>query len=142
MSQQDYFLGTWTCDVHSNAVGHIPAGDYQSTIVTKTDLGGHWHSIRNESTRATVAGWAGWDRNAKHFIRVAFDSFGGMETKVSDGWTGDDWVYTGTSSVAGKESPLRHTMTKKGDKEFVGKYEIQVDGKWTVIRTEDCKKGS
>ena len=132
MAPLAFFLGTWTCDVHAQSVGFIPERKYQSTITIKNDLGGSWNSIRNESNAATVAGFTGWDRSSKRFVRVAFDSFGGMESKYSDGWKGDDWVWTGTSSVAGKDAPLRHTITRHGDAEFVGKYEMQDGDKWTL----------
>jgi len=140
MAQLAYFAGVWKCDVSRVARGHIPAKTYQGTITVKDDLGGFWNSIRNESTEATVAGFSGYDRSSQRFLRVAFDSYGGMETKTSDGWKGDDFVWSGTSSVAGKDAPLKHTITKHGDKEFSGTYEIEEDGKWQSIRTEVCKK--
>jgi hypothetical protein len=140
MAKLAYFDGVWTCDVDAIATGHIPARKYVSTITIKDDLDGSWNAIRNESAGVTIAGYSGWDRTAKHYVRVAFDSFGGMETKISDGWKDKDWVWTGTSSVTGKDAPLRHTITKQGDGEFLGKYEIQDGSAWTQIRTEHCKK--
>jgi hypothetical protein len=140
MAQMDYYLGTWTCDVTAVALCHIPARTYQSTITTQSDLGGSWVSIRNHSAGVTVAGFSGYDRASKHFLRVAFDSYGGMESKTSDGWKGDDWEWIGTSTICGKDLPMRHTITKHGDKEFAGKYELEIDGQWTVSRSELCKR--
>jgi hypothetical protein len=139
MAQTDFFLGTWDCDVHRYP-GPMGEKRYKSTIVTKADLGGNWTSIRNSSEETTVAGYSGYDRNSKKFVRVAFDDHGGMEVKTSTGWTGDDWVYEGKSSVMGREVPLRHTLTKRGEREFYGKYELEFGGKYMTVRDETCKK--
>jgi hypothetical protein len=141
MAQLAYFLGTWQCDVEAFQFGYIPGGKYHSTIHVTDDLGGMWNAIRNSSDRASVAAFTGWFRAGHHYVRVGVDSRGGMEQKVSDGWTGNDWIWTGTFSGTGEELPMHHTLTKHTDTEFFGKYEVQgKDGQWKLIRQELCKK--
>lgn len=141
MAQTDFFLGTWDCDVH-RFPGPMGEKRYKGTIVTKPDLGGRWTSIRNTSDEASVVGYSGYDAVTKTYVRVAFDSKGGIEKKSSPGWSGDEWVFTGTTTVMamGKEVPLRHTLTRRGDREFYSKYELQFGPQWIPVREETCKK--
>lgn len=141
MAQTDFFLGTWDCDVH-RLPGPLGEKRYKGTIVAQQELDGNWTSIHNSSEEASVAGYSGWDGVAKKFVRVAFDSKGGIEHKSSTGWVGNEWVFEGTTSVmaVGREVPLRHTLTKKGDAEFDSKYELQFGPRWVAVREETCKK--
>jgi hypothetical protein len=88
-------------------------------------------------------GMSGYDPATKKFVRVDFDSSGGMVHLSSPGWEGDKMTWVGDGTMMGQKVKMRHTMTKKSDTEFTSLFESAgPDGKFAAMGEDDCKKSA
>jgi hypothetical protein len=149
MDELKWFVGDWKCS--GEAPGPEPGKTHKSTSenVVKPDLGGYWLAVKHHEPKSkdnpmefTAMGWWGYDSLAKQFTGLFAGTYGAWETRTSKGWEGDTFVWTGKlHDVMGiPEAPLKHSFTKKGDKEGTEKFEVQVGGKWMTLGDNTCKK--
>jgi hypothetical protein len=68
------------------------------------------------------------------------DSMGGWSRSTAPGWDGDKLVYTGEGAMVGQKVVGRDTFTKGSDGSLRHTWEMQIDGKWTPVGDETCKK--
>jgi len=149
MSALKYFGGSWTCTGDSPAGPFGPAHKTESTAVLKMDLDGFWLSgpvneKKTASNTQPVKGTIhlGYDPKGKQYVMVWVDNFGSWATEMSPGWKGDTIDWAGEQVTMGEKSASRDTFTKKGDAEYIHKFDMNVNGQWTTIIEETCKKAA
>lgn len=143
-----YMLGGWKC------TGTQPAGPwgeedkYTAKLSFKMELGGFWMSVEGDQKMSKspmkwmFRGLVGYDAAGKKFTRIDYDNMGNLMHLSSTGWDGDKMVFDGDGMMMGQKMKIRHTMTKKGDKEFTSVFEAAgPDGKFATMADESCKKG-
>lgn len=140
-----YFYGTWKCEGTAPAGPMGPGGKSTSNLTFKSALGGFYMFVDGDNKTGTMAmsfhGINGYDMVGKKFMRADFDSMGGAGHMTSPGWVGDKLVFDGDMMMGPNKMKVRHTMTKKSDKEFTSSFEmIHPDGKSMPMGDEVCKK--
>ena len=147
MAQLKFFDGSWSCDgtMLPNPFG--PSGNMKGTVKSHRDLGGFWQSGVVKSTMAGMPTMEGmfhmtYDPAAKQYVMLWVDNMGAWAHSTSTGWTGDTMVFVGESAMGGKKIASRDTFTKAGDGTLKHAWEAQVDGKWTPMGDETCRKGA
>jgi hypothetical protein len=83
-----------------------------------------------------------YDPGPKQYVMLWVDNMGGYSQETSSGWEGDKIVFTGNSAMGGKQVPTRDTFTKSGDGSLKHDWEGQMDGTWTSMGSETCKKAA
>ena len=141
--QTRFFEGDWHCE---GKAFEVPV---QTRWLFKAEANKFWLSARavEQKTklrplpRESLGHW-GWDAAGHEFVRVMMDNQGDWERASSPGWTGEDWTWTGEINQAdGRKTPMRHTITSNGPREFSDKLELNVDGEWrTAAVNSVCKK--
>ena len=147
MAQLKTMQGTWKCSGKMEATPFSPAHAMQSTVTCKPDLDGFWMVTRIEGKKskempmAFKGVWSStYDSSAKKFTSTFIDNMGGMGMQASTGWDGDKMVWSGEGMMMGQKMGMRDTFTKKGDKEMLHTFEMEMGGKWTPMGEETCKK--
>jgi len=140
LSVEKWFVGSWTCTGQQHAGPMGPEMKTGSTLTMKMELGGYWLQVHVTPAGGPMKGkevsdgFATWD-GTQH-VRYDFNLPGTAWRLTSRGWEGDKMVFDGQTVTGESKGPIRHTITKKGDKEFSSVFEI--DGKpWL---DETCKK--
>ena len=144
MSQLAYFEGSWTCQGKMNESPMGPAGEMQSTAEIKRDLGGFWQSGMIKGTMKNMPPMEGrfhvtYDPAAKQFVMMWVDNMGGWAQNTSSGWKGDTMVYTGESHMGPQKMRTRDTFTRAAGT-MKHAWEAELNGKWTPLGEETCKK--
>ena len=145
MSQIAYFEGSWTCAGKMNASPMGPAGEIQSTADIKKDLNGFFQSGMIKGTMKNMPPMEGrfhatYDPAAKQFVMLWVDNMGGWAQSTSAGWKGDTIVYTGESHMGPQKMRSRDTFTRSGTGTMKHTWEAELNGKWTPLGEETCKK--
>src|SRR2546430_1948973 len=117
------------------------------TVTFKWDLDNFWLAWHFDQKKTkenpmpmTGTGYGTWDPMAKKWARWDFLP-GSWSHLSSPGWEGDKMVFSGDTYWMGKKMGFRHTMTKNGDNELLGVFEMQgPDGKWMKAMEETCKR--
>jgi hypothetical protein len=148
MAQLKSYEGAWVChgSVPEGPLG--PAHTSTTKVTIHSDLDGMWLSGRIEEAASQANPHPfkalvhmGYEAGAKTFQMIFVDNTGGSATQTSPGWEGDKMVWLGDGSMAGKKISARDTFTKKGaELQHLG--ELQLDGKWTVVQDEICKRNA
>lgn len=147
LKQLDYFTGKWQCSGTAYANPMTPEHATQAEVNAKWDLNGNWvpFSYSEKKTAAnptpfTFTGFFGYDKEIKKFVVGGVDNMGGYSTLASDGWSGDSMIFTGPWHMNGMTANSRDVFTKKGDREMTHVGEIEMNGKWTKMSMETCRK--
>jgi hypothetical protein len=147
MAQIKWFAGTWRCDGNVVATPFGPARKSRSTVAIRPDLGGFWYTgmVREDKTAQTPHPVQGmfhetYDPARKQFLLFWVDNHGGWATQTSRGWDGDRMVMEGEGALGGQTMGARDTFVKKAAGEMSHTSEVRIDGKWTVVSEEVCKK--
>jgi hypothetical protein len=147
MSNLKAFDGSWTCEGKSEASPFGPAGTMKGTVKSQADLGGFWQTGHIKSTMAGMPGSVEgmfhmtYDAGTKQYVLLWVDNMGAYSHETSPGWQGDKIVFTGDMSMGGKKMTVRDTFTKDaGGTSLTHAWEGQIDGKWTALGSETCKK--
>lgn len=145
MSQLEFFEGSWTCQGKVNESPMGPAGEVQSTADIKRDLGGFWQSGSIKATMKNMPPMEGrfhvtYDPGRKQFVMMWVDSMGGWAQNTSNGWKGDTIVYEGESHMGPQTMTARDTFTRTDAATMTHTWEAQMNGKWTPLGEETCKK--
>jgi hypothetical protein len=147
LAQLEWFAGTWRCqgDVPASPMG--PARKSRSSVTIRPDFGGFWYSgvVREDKTPDHPHPMHGtfhetYDTGKKQFLLLWVDNYGGWATETSPGWNGDKKVYEGEGAMGGKMLPVRDTFVKQGAGQMSHKAEMKLDGRWTILGDEVCKK--
>ena len=148
MANLKYFDGSWTCEGKANPGPMGPGGATKSSVTCKTDMNGYWQSGTVKSTGGGMPGTMEgmfhmtFDPGAKQYVMVWVDNMGGWSQNSSPGWEGDKMVFTGEANMGGQKMSVRDVFVKNADGSLRHDWEGQVDGKWTPMGTETCKKGA
>ena len=147
MSQMKWFNGNWMCSGNAPASVFGPAHKTEATVTGKWDLSGFWMSgtyaeKKTASNPTPVRGMfhTTYDSKAKQFTQIWLDNFGTWATETSPGWQGDTSVWTGDQMIMGEKTGSRDTFVKKGDTEYMHKYELNTKGQWGLVIEETCRK--
>jgi hypothetical protein len=141
------FVGTWSCK------GIVYAGDWgpehptTSTIDTKWAYGGMWLKTAYSEAKTsknpkpmTGEGLWGYDAEMKKLVGGWVDSTGAYQTQQSDGWKGDDIVFTGPFHAGGMTMTGRDTFTKKSATEMTHVFDLDMKGTWKKVESDTCWK--
>ncbi|HEV8254476.1 MAG TPA: DUF1579 family protein [Vicinamibacteria bacterium] len=149
MDKLKWFSGTWSCEGQFAGGMGMPAHPTKARVTTKSDLDGFFYSVRYEEEKTKDnpmpyrgAGFWGYDRETKKYTSIWADNMGGGAPQTSAGWEGDKLVFSGDATMMGKKMGVRDTFTRKGDNELVHMGEMQMDGKWSKMSEETCKKSA
>ncbi len=140
LQQYKMMIGDWKCAGKGTMGGKEMKGT--STYKAAWDLDGHWVVAHFEGKMEGMPGAHkgldvyGWDPINKMYVSISVDNMGGWSMSKSKGWEGDKQEWAGKGMMMGKESDMKWTVTKKGDKE------ITINGTMgTDMSFEDnCKK--
>ena len=147
MANLKWFDGNWTCEgtVPPGPMG--PGGKIKGTVKSHADFGGFWQSGMVKSSMGTMPAMEGmfhmtYDPGPKEYVLLWVDNTGGYSKETSSGWDGDKIVFSGTSSMAGKQVATRDSFTKMG-KSMKHDWEGQMDGAtWTPMGSETCTRAA
>jgi hypothetical protein len=149
MSNLKAFDGNWTCEGKSEASPFGPAGTNKGTVKSHSDLGGYWQSGMVKSTGSAMPGATmegmfhmTYDPGTKRYLMLWVDNMGAYSQETSAGWEGDKIVFTGDMAMGGKKMTVRDTFTKAADGSMTHGWEGQIDGKWTSLGSETCRKAA
>lgn len=143
-----WFEGNWKCAGKRLASHMGPEAPTKGKYTSKADLNGYWLSMRYEEQKAkdnpkpyVSALTVGWDPSKKQLVRTDIDGMGGITHSTSPGWSGDTMVFSGEAMMGPQKAAWKHTITKKGDKEFTSAVEMAgPDGKLAPMTEGSCKK--
>jgi uncharacterized protein DUF1579 len=148
MSNLKWFDGNWTCDGTAEPGPFGPGGKVTSKVKSHLDLGGFWQSgMVRSSTGTTMPAMEGmfhmtYDPGPKQYVMLWVDNMGGYAHETSSGWEGDKIVFSGSSAMGGKQVQTRDTFVKSGTASMKHDWEGQIDGKWTPMGSETCKRAA
>lgn len=146
MAQLDYFEGSWTCEGTMQPSPFGPGGKMKSTAKIHDDLGGFWQSGMIKGTVVNMPDFEGmfhssYDPATKQYFMLWVDNMGAWSRTTSKGWEGDKMVYEGDSQMGVETMRGRDTFVKSGGA-MKHTSEMQIDGKWTLIGDETCRKSA
>ena len=146
MANLKVFDGAWTCDGKSEASPFGPAGTSKGSVRSHSDLGGFWQSgtVKSSGGPNTPA-MEGmfrmtYDPGTKQYVMLWVDNMGAYSHETASGWEGDKIVFSGDMAMGGKKMTVRDTFTKGADGSLTHAWEGQIEGKWTPLGSETCKK--
>ncbi|SRR5579883_589833 len=145
LEQLQYFQGKWSCAVKPvNTPANRSAEPF--TWEVKRELNNFWF-LGQASTKQAVAithDTLGYNTLSKRFGRTILTGDGQFINLLSDGWSGEIWVWEGSVVRGTQRNGLRETIAKKGDRVFEATYEQADLAKkdWQPVLKETCRKAS
>jgi hypothetical protein len=145
MANLKVFDGAWACEGKSEASPFGPAGTSKGTVRSHSDLGGYWQSGQVKSSMTGMPGamegmfHMTYDPGTKQYVMLWVDNMGAYSHETASGWEGDKIVFSGDMAMGGKKMAVRDTFTK-GTDSLTHAWEGQIEGKWTPLGSETCKK--
>ena len=145
LEQLQYFQGKWSCAVKLvNAPTNRPVEPF--TWEVKRVLNNFWF-VGQTATRKNVVitqDTLGYNTLTKRFGRTILTGDGQFINLLSEGWSGENWVWEGSDVRGTRKSGLRETIAKKGDRAFEATYEQAdlVKKDWQPVLKETCRKAS
>lgn len=136
MADMRYLLGIWNCAVQlpATSAAGAPASDV-GTLSFETAPG---QTIAT-ATRArdySADGYWGYDAKTKTYWSTGIDNSGNAWWESSK----DAKTYSGTTSGAGAEAPIRDTFTKVSATKIHDLTQLQIKGQWTTLADAACTK--
>jgi hypothetical protein len=145
LEQLKFFLGNWKCAGKQLATPmYGPEHPFTGTASAKLESDGFWQQITYEEKKTPqhpglkLVGLWGYDLGGKRFIRAFGSSMGGWDSATSVGFNADKMVWTGDLSSPAGRMPFRQTFTKKSDKEWSFRLELNVQGTWVPLSEVTC----
>jgi len=83
-----------------------------------------------------------YDPAQKRYVLLWVDNTGGWSQETATGWEGDKLVFSGDGSMMGQKVTGRDTFIKATDGSFKHTMEAQMNGQWTSMGDETCKKAA
>src|SRR5262249_23754605 len=147
VAQLKFFDGSWTCAGTANPSSFGPGGKTTSTVRSHTDLGGFFQSGVIKGSGGGMPPMEGmfhmtYDPGMKQYVMLWVDSGGGRGQETSSGWEGEKIVFSGEMIMGTQKMTMRDTFAKGSAGEMKHSYEAQVDGNWTPMGDETCKKAA
>jgi hypothetical protein len=141
------FIGTFQCTGTAFASPMGPEHPTKATVNGRWVLGGAWLEIHYTETKTAknphpydvIALW-GYDEQPKAFVAGSVDNMGGYGTSQAPGWESDKLTFTGPLHGGGMSSNARDIFTKVGKNEIDHEGEMEVNGVWTKLDKEVCKR--
>lgn len=149
LTQLRYFEGQWKCDSKITAHDGEPERTVKAKLVAKMDLERYWLTVQSAEVKEknqrtaphTTSAFWGYDKEGQQFTRMGVGSHGEAATATSTGWSGDEFVWSGTVTNAdGQRVPFRHTITRVDPLKYSEKIEINVGGQWLDVSHGTCQK--
>ena len=110
----------------------------------KLEADGFWQQVTYEETKTKdhpglkLVGLWGYDTAGKRFIRAFGGSLGEWDSATSVGFNADKMVWTGDLSSPAGRMPFRQTFTKKSEKEWTFRLELNMQGNWVPLSEVGC----
>jgi hypothetical protein len=147
LKQLDPFVGKWSCK------GTVYAGEWGPehptvfNIDTHWSLGGQWlytdyaetKTAKNPHPMKGIGLWS-YDTDAKKFVGGWVDNNGMYQTQESDGWKGDEIVFTGPTHNGGMTGMTGRDTFKGKGKTITHLFEIEMKGTWKKYESDSCTK--
>jgi len=148
LEQLKLFLGNWKCAGKQLATPMFgPEHPITGTASAKLESDGFWQQFVYEEKKTAqhpgikLVGLWGYDQGGKRFIRAAGGSNGTWDSATSVGFNADKMVWTGDLSGPAGRMPFRQTFTRKGDKEWSFRLELNQGGTWVPLSEVSCTPG-
>ena len=148
LEQLKFFLGNWKCAGKQLATPMFgPEHPITGSASAKLESDGFWQQFTYEEKKTPqhpgfkLVGLWGWDLGGKRFIRAAGSSNGAWDSATSVGFNADKMVWTGDLSGPTGRMPFRQTFTKKGEKEWSFRLELNLQGNWVPLTEVTCTAG-
>lgn len=145
LDQLKFFLGNWKCSGKQLATPmYGPEHTFTGSASVKLESDGFWQQFNYEEKKSKehpglkLVGLWGYDSGGKRFIRAAGSSQGGWDSATSVGFNADKMVWTGDLSSPMGRMPFRQTFTKKNDKEWSFRLELNTQGNWVPLSEVTC----
>lgn len=149
LEQLEFFQGTWRVE-ETVAGSSSPPKISKSKI--KQDLNNFWYIGSNKEIRSQsnpnpkINGrvFLGYNTSSQRFIRLTVLDNGDYINMTSTGWEGNQLVWEGTLVRMGQSIPLRQTITKESESNFVSTYSIlnENNGEWEPTRNQNYARQS
>lgn len=145
MATLAFFQGSWTCEGSMQPSPFGPGGKMTSTARIHEDLGGFWQSGKIKGTMPNMPPFEGmfhttYDTAAKQYVMLWVDNMGAWSRSTSKGWDGDRIVYEGEMQMGDQKLMGRDTFAKGEAGSMKHSWEMQLEGKWTPMGEEVCRK--
>jgi hypothetical protein len=139
LQQYKGMIGNWKCEGKGSMMGKElkMTGTYKAAW----DLDNYWLVAHFEGKAQGMPGSHkgmdiyGYDPASKMYVVTGVDNMGGWSMAKSKGWEGDKQEWAGQGNMMGKQSDVKWTVTRKGDKEVTLSGSMGTDT-WE----ETCKK--
>jgi hypothetical protein len=138
--------GNWKCDTTfaPNAMGPgSPELKVKTTIKFKKELGGFWYRGDYESKKTKdfpgMQGTVYLGQDGKQLLTTSVDAMGGTASGTGVA-TGDTLTFTSDGRMMGQKIKTRETIQKKGDKEVVHRFEVDMGKGFQLMGEDVCKK--
>lgn len=145
LEQMKVFIGTWKCTGKQHATPMFgPEHTFTGAASGKPEVEGFWQQFVYEEKKSKehpglkLVGLWGWDQGGKRFIRAAASNEGAWDSASSVGWNGDKMVWTGDLSGPFGRMPFRQTFTRKGEKDWTFRLELNPQGNWIPFTEVSC----
>lgn len=145
LEQLKLFLGNWKCTGKQMSTPMFGAEHtFTGTASARPEADGFWQQFVYEEKKSKehpglkLVGLWGYDAGGKRFIRAAGGTDGSWDSASSIGWNGDKMVWTGDLSGPAGRMPFRQTFTRKGDKEWSFRFELNPQGNWIPLSEVSC----
>jgi len=147
MSNLKVFDGNWTCAGEALPGPMGPGGKMTGSVKSHADFGGYWQSGMVKSSMTGMPAMEGmfhmtYDPGPKQYVLLWVDNMGAYSQETATGWEGDKIVFSGETAMGGKKMAVRDTFVKAADGSLKHDWEGQIDGKWTAMGSETCKKAA
>lgn len=145
LDQLTFFAGTWRCFVKPTD----QSPEIELTWNVQPNLNNFWYTATaevkqlesNSNPLKVQEEVLGYDTAAQKLLRLFVTNEGNLVNLGSSGWEAEKLIWEGTVITNGQKIPLREKITRKTATEFVATWAIsQVEGQWTPISSETCKK--
>lgn len=137
----------YQCSSMVTAASGVPAHAAVGSVKSKWILGGRWLEFQYAERKTKENQWPmsgqgafGYDADGKQFLMSSIDSTGGWYTQTASGWEGNTITFVGTGHAPGMSSKVRDVFTTKGDKQLLHTLDVEMQGKWVNITTDDCRR--
>lgn len=144
MAQLRYFEGSWNCEGTMQPSPFGPGGKMTSTVKVHDDMAGFWQSGKIKGSMPNMPPFEGmfhttYDPVTKQYVMLWVDSMGAWAKSTSKGWVGDKIVYEGEMQMGAQKAMGRDTFAKSSGS-MKHTWEMQIDGNWTPMGDETCRK--
>ena len=147
LKELNYFVGNWQCKGTGFAFMGMPEHKTSAMVEANWTLDKYWLSVHYHESKTAINAhpvdvkifW-GWDEQTKKIISGSFDNMGTQMSQSSAGWNGNKLTFEGDMRAGGMTMKARDFFTKVSATELEHMAEVEMNGKWTKLDEETCKK--